>query len=183
MQPADPDHIDAIIADYSAPLAAFIRARVGTDEVAADILQDVWYQFSRSLAQAPIEHVGGWLYRVARNRIIDSYRRRSTSWLEDYLPDEDENMPLRRAAFVAADASPADLVYREQVWTLIDEALDLLPAKQREVFILNEIEGLTLREIAEQTGENLKTIISRKGYAVRRLREQLQELFDEWILD
>lgn len=182
MLPADPADIDAIIAAYSEPLAAFIRSRVATDELAEDILQDVWYQYSRTMARAPVEQVRGWLYRVARNRIIDTYRRRQPDWLEDYLP-ESEGGFYRRAGFAAVDPSPADLLYREQVWALIDAALDTLPPGQRMVFVLNEIEGFTLREIAERTGESLKTIISRKGYAVRRLRAQLRELFDEWMVD
>lgn len=158
---------DEIIAQYQKPLLNFIRARVGVSEDAEDILQEVWLQFAHRDSGDSLQSESGWLYRVARNKIIDHYRRISPEWLEDlvyddYLEEEEED-----------EIDDADVFWEE-----FYEALNTLPAKQREVFVMNEMEGLTLQEIADESGEKLKTIISRKGYAVRRLREQLIGVFD-----
>ncbi len=161
----------AIIESYESELSGFIRSRVARSEDAEDILQDVWLGFSRTLRQSDIGQPAAWLYRAARNRIIDQYRRRSTDWLEEYL-DEDAD-----GVWIDAE-DPESLLYQEEFWEAFYEAVDSLPEKQRLVFLLNELEGITLREIAERQGEPLKTIISRKGYAVRQLRERLVDLLE-----
>ncbi|MEL6250803.1 MAG: sigma-70 family RNA polymerase sigma factor [Bacteroidota bacterium] len=172
--------ITLIIEEYQAPLKAFIRSRLASEEDAEDILQEVWYQLSKNLQQGNIENERAWLYRVARNKVIDSYRKKSAEWLEDYVYEEDGDAYLIDS-LLESDESPEMDFLREQFWEDMYDALDALPEKQREVFILNEWEGVTLREIAERRGENLKTIISRKGYAVRHLRERLQLIFEEFF--
>lgn len=157
---------EEIVADFHQPLLAFIRSRVGSPEDAEDILQDVWLQFAYRDPQDELKSESGWLYQVARNRIIDHYRRISPEWLEDFLYDE---------MWEDDEGDEPDPGY---FWEEFYEALDVLPANQREVFVMNELEGLTLQEIADASGEKLKTIISRKGYAVRRLRAQLAEIWD-----
>lgn len=160
------------VQNYGKQLFRFIRGRVPTDEDAEDILQDVWYQLSNQPEVDAIESVSGWLYRVARNRITDWFRKKRPDSLEDY---DVENGALEEWNFDSLE----DEALRELFWEEVFAALEELPEKQRQVFVLNEIEGLTLQQIADQQGENLKTIISRKGYAVKKLRERLEDLYDE----
>ena len=170
--------LTATIATHEADLLAFVRARVGAAEDAADIVQEVWYQFSRA-TPGSIGHPSGWLYRVARNKIIDHYRRLSPDYLEDFLTVEGEEGRYRND-LVATDDTPEISLIRTQFWELFYAALEALPTAQRTVFVQNELEGVTLREIAQSSGEPLKTIISRKGYAVRRLRTLLEPLYAEY---
>lgn len=172
--------IDEIIDAYGGELAGFIQSRIASSEEAEDLLQETWYQLSKTLKSKVLNNPRAWIYQVARNKIIDSYRKKSAEWLEDYLFEEDEEGYLREA-LLEGDDSPELAYLQEQFWTELYEALDVLPENQREVFVLNELEGLTLREIAEQTGEKLKTIISRKGYAMRQLRMHLQDVFEEFV--
>jgi RNA polymerase sigma factor (sigma-70 family) len=160
-------------------LFRFIRKRVRNEEDAEDILQDVLYQFVSSYSVTePIERLTSWLFTVARNKIIDWYRRRrpdplpmesDESWhpinLEDILFDPTQN--------------PEDLYYRSVVWTELADVLDDLPPEQREVFVMHELEGRSFKEIAELTGEGINTLLSRKHYAVLYLRERLQDLYQE----
>lgn len=172
--------IDQLFATYRDPLWQFIRARVGRHEDAEDILQEVWYQLSRT--QDALTQPKAWLYRVARNQIIDRYRRQSMLWLEDLLGEMSEELadePVSAPVWSSPPDTPEDALWRSEFWEVLYEALDGLPAAQREVFLRNEWEGSTLREIAEQTDTNLKTVISRKGYAVRQLRKRLADWFDE----
>lgn len=175
------DPLTATIATHEAALLAFVRSRVGSTEDAADIVQEVWYQLSRA-APGSIAHTSGWIYRVARNKIIDHYRRLSPDYLEDFLVTEGEEGRYRND-LMATDDTPEMSLIRNQFWELLYDALDALPAPQRSVFVRNELEGFTLREIAEDSGEPLKTIISRKGYAVRRLRTILEPVYAEFWED
>lgn len=167
-----------IFSAYEAPLSGFIAARVSNENDAEDILQDVWFQLSRTFGQTEIEHVSGWLYQVARRKIIDHYRKHSPELLDDYLLQDDTDASPSQELPQENHENPETALLQEQFWDTWYQALDALPAAQREVFLLNEWEGITLREIAERTGENLKTIISRKRYAVLRLRDALQEIFE-----
>lgn len=162
----DIDRRKDTIERFQSPLLAFIRSRVGALADAEDILQEVWLQFAYRDQKDELQSESGWLYRVARNKIIDYYRRTSTEWLEDFMDEE----------IWEEDEDEMDVDF---FWEEFYEALDILPTNQREVFVMNELEGLTLQEIAEATGEKLKTIISRKGYAVRRLRDQLEGFWEE----
>jgi RNA polymerase sigma factor (sigma-70 family) len=162
-------------------LLNFIRRRVKTDEDAEDILQDVFYRLVTSYSVTePIEELTSWLFRAARNRIIDWYRKRkadpfSTLDLEESLPDRLEEI------LFDPEVDPDTLFARSRVWTELSDALDELPDRQREVFVLHELEGKSFKEIAEITGEPVNTLLSRKRYAILTLRERLQDLYDEFL--
>lgn len=164
---------------YGKQLFRFIRGRVPTDEDAEDILQDVWYQLSNQPEVEAIESISGWLYRVARNRITDVFRKKKPEALEDFGYENEEGEWLLKDILLADNFSPEDEHIRQLFWEALMAALDELPEKQREVFILNELEDNTLQQIADLKGENLKTIISRKGYAVKHLRSRLENLYQD----
>ena len=168
------------VQQFGKKLFGFIRGKVKTTEEAEDILQDVWYQFSRLTNLDELENVSAWLYRVAQNRVTDNYRKKKTENLEDYTYENDENeISFKEILLLDENANPELAIFKEQFWHELMEALDELPENQREVFLLNEIEDYTLQEIADKKDENLKTIISRKGYAVKHLRKRLQHLYNE----
>lgn len=165
------------VKEYGKKLFRFIRGRVDSDEDAEDILQEVWYQLSNVLHLEEIEQMSGWLHRVARNKIIDKYRRPATGPLEESTDDEDG---FGFKTVLLADATTPETAYLKDVfWNELLAALDALPEAQRQVFVWNELDGLTLQQIADKTGENLKTIISRKGYAVKQLRKKLETIYNE----
>ena len=168
------------VQQFGKKLFGFIRGKVKTTEEAEDILQDVWYQFSRLTNLDELENVSAWLYRVAQNRVTDNYRKKKTENLEDYTYENDENeISFKEILLLDETANPELAIFKEQFWHELMEALDEMPENQREVFLLNEIEDYTLQEIADKKNENLKTIISRKGYAVKHLRKRLQHLYNE----
>lgn len=177
----EPQNIISAVADYSKRLFSFIRGRVNTDEDAEDILQDVWYQLSNQPETNAIEQVGSWLYRVARNKITDRYRKQKDQLLED-LSFEDEDGEISFKEILLAEAySPEEEGLKKLFWDQLFSALEELPENQRYVFIQNELEERTFQDIANETGENIKTLISRKGYAVKHLRNRLQHLYQEFI--
>jgi RNA polymerase sigma factor (sigma-70 family) len=164
-------------------LRNFIRKRVADSSEAEDILQDVFYELvEASRMMKPIEQVSAWLFRVARNKIIDFFRKKrpeiaingpvaaaedsESLTLEDLLPSSDEGP---EAAFV-----------RSVLLEELEEALEELPEEQREVFVAHELEGLSFKEIAARTGVGVNTLLSRKHYAVIQLRERLQAIYDEF---
>lgn len=168
------------VQQFGKKLFGFIRGKVKTTEEAEDILQDVWYQFSRLSNLDELENVSAWLYRVAQNRVTDNYRKKKTENLEDFTYENDENeISFKEILLLDENASPELAMFKEEFWNQLMDALEDLPEIQREVFLLNEIEDFTLQEIADQKGENLKTIISRKGYAVKHLRKKLHNLYKE----
>lgn len=168
------------IGQYSKQLFRFIRGKVPTNEDAEDISQEVWYQFSKVWDIDEIESLSGWLYQVARSKITDRFRKKKTDVLSDFAY-EDEEGEVNFKALMLADVAPLpeDAFFRELFWEELLNALEELPSNQKNVFIWNEMEDMTLQEIADKTGENLKTIISRKGYAVKFLRKRLQHLYNE----
>ena len=175
------NNIIQTIKDYGRQLFGFIRGRVSSNEDAEDILQDVWYQLSSQPAVEDIESVSGWLYRVARNKITDNFRKRKTESLDEetaFDADDDLRIP---GILLAEEDDPATKDLQQIFWEALFTALDELPGEQREVFILNELEGMTLQQIADLQGKNLKTIISRKRYAVKHLRNSLEDLYDEFM--
>ena len=172
--------ITETVQQFGKRLFGFVRGKVKTTEEAEDILQDVWYQFSRLSNLDELENVSAWLYRVAQNRVTDNYRKKKTENLEDFTYENDENeISFKEISLLDENASPELALFKEEFWSELMQALDELPENQKEVFLLNEIEDFTLQEIADQKGENLKTIISRKGYAVKHLRKRLQHLYNE----
>ncbi|HLP54027.1 MAG TPA: RNA polymerase sigma factor [Fluviicola sp.] len=168
------------VQQFGKKLFGFIRGRVQSNEDAEDILQDVWYQFSNLSAIDELENVSAWLYRVARNKVTDRYRKKTTDALEDYSYEtEDESIGFKDILLLDDSNNPELALFKDHFWNQLMIALDELPEKQREVFVLNELEDFTLQEIADQTGENLKTVISRKGYATKYLRTRLNDLYNE----
>jgi RNA polymerase sigma factor (sigma-70 family) len=168
------------IKSYGKQLFGFIRSRVPTNEDAEDILQDVWYQLSNQSSPEEIDSVSGWLYRVAKNKITDKYRKKKENSLEDFFTDDDEGLNIAEI-FLADENNPDTKELQQLFWETLFEALDELPQNQRDVFILNELEDKTLQQIANMKNENIKTIISRKRYAVLHLRKRLEDLYNEFI--
>ncbi len=169
------------VKNYGKRLFYFIRGRVNTDEDAEDILQDVWYQFSNVMNTEPVEQVSGWLFRVARNRIIDKYRKPQTTSLEEELFDDDEGDIGFREILLADTATPETEHLRNLFWEQLFSALDELPDDQKQVFVWNELEDISFAEISERTGAKINTLISRKRYAVLHLRKRLEQLYKEII--
>lgn len=165
------------IRQYQQELEQFIQARVASRVVTEDLLQEVWYQWSRQEI-TKIQHPKAWLYQVARHKIIDHYRKMAPEALEDYLMLEEGD---HGEDWLMEVETPEDVYWREQFWEALYEALEALPENQRIVFIQNEIEGTTLREIAENTNQKLKTVISRKRYAVQRLRDLLSDWYEDLL--
>ena len=169
-----------IVNQYGRQLLAFIRGKVTSDEDAEDVLQDVWYQFSNMTNLDEVESISGWLHQVARNKVTDRYRKKTTDSLEDFEYTDDEGELHIREILSMDVADNADMaMFKEVFWEELMKALDELPENQRFVFVQNELEDKTLQEIADETGENLKTIISRKGYAIKHLRSRLNYLYQE----
>ena len=179
MPKSSPSSIVQVVTDYGSRLFRFIRGRVGSDQDAEDILQEVWYQLSHSVNLEEIGQVSGWLYRVARNKITDKYRKKKPDSLEDYTYGE-EGISLKDILLADTDDPDAEEL-KELFWQELFMALDELPENQRHVFVENELEDKPLRQIAEETGEKLKTVISRKGYAVKHLRRRLETLYNEFL--
>ncbi|MCF2488389.1 RNA polymerase sigma factor [Dyadobacter sp. CY347] len=169
------------VASYSKQLMGFIRQRVNTDEDAEDILQDVWFQLSSVPEIEAIEQIGSWLYRVARNRIIDKYRKQKPDSLEDYGYEDEEGEFYFKDILLADDGNPETVYMRELFWEQLGIALAELPENQRQVFVWNELEDQTFQEISDRTGENIKTLISRKRYAVQHLRRRLESVYQEFV--
>ena len=167
-------------------LLGFIRSRVSTVEEAEDILQDVFYQFIAGFETIEsLDRVTSWLYSVARNKIIDRYRRdaaRPKRTDFDLKSGHDDDAPLTLKEILPdLDNTPESAMLREAIWEEITEALDELPKEQREVFIQNEIEEKGFREISEATGVSINTLLSRKRYAIIALRKRLQRFYDDVV--
>ncbi len=168
------------VKNYGGKLLSFIRPKVNNSEDAEDILQEVWYQFSNLTNISEIVNVSAWLYTVSRNKITDSYRKKKTENLEDFVyEDEDGTFSIKDILLLDDSENPELLAFREEVWKALFSALEELPEKQRIAFTEYEIEGKKLQEIADQQGENLKTIISRKNYAVQHLRKRMKVLYKD----
>jgi RNA polymerase sigma factor (sigma-70 family) len=176
-------HVGQIVREAGRKLEGFIRARVPSDTDAEDILQDVWQQLVSTLEDGPIEHVCAWLYTVARNRIIDQYRRPRMTSLDALTTEiEPDDETLNLLDFFSRDnTTPESEHFRNVFWEQLRIALAELPREQRQVFVWHELEELSFQEIAELTGENLNTLLSRKRYAVLHLRQRFQTLRDEFF--
>ena len=162
-------------------LLAFIRRRIDDAAEAEDILQEALYELvaAERLAQ-PVEQIGAWLMRVARNRIIDRFRKKRPERLLDAADGAEEGRVLDEL-LPAADGTPETAAMQTLLLDEIESALEELPREQREVFIAQELDGLTFRELAERSGESINTLLSRKRYAVLQLRERLQAVYEYWL--
>ncbi|OLD82094.1 MAG: hypothetical protein AUI33_00440 [Ignavibacteria bacterium 13_1_40CM_2_61_4] len=178
--------VDRTVRSERRRLFEFILRRVNSREDAEDILQDVFYQLVSSYSVTePIEKLTSWLFTVARNKIIDWYRKKRPVYslsqrIPDSLGDDDAGGPLNLEEILFDPTENPDRMYaRSMVWSQLGDALDELPEKQRLVFVMHELEGKSFKQIAEITGEPINTLLSRKRYAVLALRDRLQELYEE----
>ena len=164
-------------------LRNFIRRRVPDPRDAEDILQDVFYELvEANRLLMPIEHVTGWLFRVARNRIIDLFRKKKPESFSDTAvarDDANDEVLLFEDLLPSPDAGPEALYARHVLLDELELALDELPEEQREVFVAHELEGRSFKEMAAETGVSVNTLLSRKRYAVLHLRERLQGIYEE----
>jgi len=163
-------------------LRNFIRRRVPDPSDVEDILQDVFYRLvEANRLLMPIEHVTGWLFRVARNRITDLFRKKKPDLFSNAVIEDEEGEALRIEDLLPSpDAGPEALYFRNLLLDELELAVDELPDEQREVFIAHELEGRSFKEMAAETGVSVNTLLSRKRYAVLHLRERLQTIYDEF---
>jgi RNA polymerase sigma factor (sigma-70 family) len=175
--------ISEIIAQERSRLRNFIRRRVPDPSDAEDIVQEVFYELvEANRLLMPIEHITGWLFRVARNRITDLFRKKKPENLSDAaLEDEDGELLRIEDLLPSPDAGPEALYVRNVLLDELELALDELPEEQRDVFVAHELEGRSFREMAAETGVSVNTLLSRKRYAVLHLRERLQSIYDDFM--
>jgi RNA polymerase sigma factor (sigma-70 family) len=180
----EPDQrISEVVNREQSRLRNFIRRRVPDPRDAEDILQDVFYELvEANRLLMPIEHVTGWLFRVARNRITDLFRKKRPENFSDaaVAHDEDDGDLQFEDLLPSPDAGPDALYARNLLLDELELALDELPEEQRDVFIAHEFEGRSFKEMAAETGVSVNTLLSRKRYAVLHLRERLQSIYDEF---
>lgn len=168
-------NITEVVNAYTKRLMGFIRKRVSNEADAEDILQDVFYQFIGNTK--PIEQLSSWLFTVTRNKITDKQRKHKPELLEDIHAGGDEESSFDwTELYFEKDNNPETDYLRNLFWETLQAALEELPENQKQVFVLNELEGVAFKDIAEQTGESVNTLISRKRYAVLHLRERLADL-------
>jgi RNA polymerase sigma factor (sigma-70 family) len=174
--------ISEVVKREQSRLHNFIRRRVPDPLDAEDILQEVFYQLvEANRLLMPIEHVTGWLFRVARNRITDLFRKKKPQSFSDAaVADEDEELLRFEDLLPSPDAGPDALYARSVLLDELEFALEELPDEQREVFVGHELEGRSFKQMAAETGVSVNTLLSRKRYAVLHLRERLQNIYDEF---
>lgn len=180
---ADQDQrISEVVKREQPRLRNFIRRRVPDSRDAEDILQDVFYELvEANRLLMPIDHVTGWLFRVARNRIIDLFRKKQPESFSDAaVEDEDGELLQFEDLLPSPDAGPEALYLRNVLVEELELAIAELPRDQREVFVAHELEGRSFKEIAARTGVGVNTLLSRKRYAVLHLRERLRSIYDEF---
>jgi RNA polymerase sigma factor (sigma-70 family) len=174
--------ISEVVKREQSRLRNFIRRRVPDPLDAEDILQDVFYRLvEANRLLMPIEHVTGWLFRVARNRITDLFRKKEPeNFSEIELADEGGELLQFENLLPSSDAGPEALFARGVLLDEVELAVDELPEEQREVFVAHEFDGRSFKELSAQTGVSVNTLLSRKRYAVRHLRARLQRVYDEF---
>jgi RNA polymerase sigma factor (sigma-70 family) len=174
--------ITEVVEREQSRLRGFIRRRVPDPGDVEDILQDVFYELvEANRLLVPIDHITGWLFRVARNRIIDLFRKKKPeSFTEAAVVDEEGELLRIEDILPSPDAGPDAFYLRNLLLDELEDALEELPAEQREVFVAHELEGRSFKELAAETGTGINTLLSRKRYAVLHLRERLQDIYDEF---
>jgi RNA polymerase sigma factor (sigma-70 family) len=177
--------ISEVVRREQSRLRNFIRRRVPDPRDAEDILQDVFYELvEANRLLMPIEHLTGWLFRVARNRITDLFRKKKPERFSDTAiarDDDDDELQLHMEDLLPSpDAGPEALYARNMLLDELELAVEELPPEQREVFVAHEVEGRSFKEMAGQSGVSVNTLLSRKRYAVLHLRERLQSIYDEF---
>ena len=180
----DDQRIADVVTREQSRLRNFIRRRVPDPGDAEDILQDVFYRLvEANRLLMPIEHITGWLFQVARNRITDLFRQKRPERFADTGfagADDDEERLQFGDLLPSPDAGPDALYARSALLEALELAIDELPADQRDVFVAHELDGRSFKDMAAETGVSINTLLSRKRYAVRHLRERLQRVFDEF---
>ena len=177
--------ISEVVKRERSRLHNFIRRRVPDPRDAEDILQDVFYELvEANRLLMPIKHITGWLFRVARNRITDLFRKKKPESFSDtavaHNDDDDDELLRFEDLLPSPDAGPEALYARSVLLDELELAVDELPEEQREVFVAHELEGRSFKEMAAETGVSVNTLLSRKRYAVLHLRERLQSIYDEF---
>jgi len=174
--------ISGIVAEQGLRLRNFIRRRVPDPRDAEDILQDVFYELvEANRLLMPIDHVAGWLFRVARNRITDLFRKKKPVAFSDAtVMDEDGDLVQFEDLLPSPGAGPDAVYVRNVLLEELEFALSELPEEQREVFVANELEGRSFKELSDETGVSINTLLSRKRYAVLHLRERLRSIYDDF---
>jgi RNA polymerase sigma factor (sigma-70 family) len=174
--------ISEVVKREQSRLRNFIRRRVPDPRDAEDIIQDVFYELvEANRLLMPIEHVTGWLFRVARNRITDLFRKKKPEPFRDATVENEDGEVLQIEDMLPSpDAGPEALYFRDLLLDELELAVDELPDEPREVFIAHELEGRSFKEMAAETGVSVNTLLSRKRYAVLHLRERLQSIYDEF---
>jgi len=174
--------LSEVVKQQQSRLRNFIRRRVPDPRDAEDILQDVFYELvEANRLLMPIEHVTGWLFRVARNRITDLFRKKQPEGFGDAAAaDEDDGLPGLEDLLPSPDAGPEALYARNVILDQLELALAELPEEQRRVFVAHELEGRSFKEMAAETGVSVNTLLSRKRYALLQLRKRLQHIYDEF---
>jgi RNA polymerase sigma factor (sigma-70 family) len=172
--------ISEVVEREQSRLRNFIRRRVPNALDTEDILQDVFFELVEATRLLmPIEHVTGWLFRVARNRITDLFRKKKPEAFSEVV-DEDDELRQLEELLPSPDAGPDALFARQVLLDELESAIDELPEEQRAVFVAHEFEGRSFKEISAETGVSINTLLSRKRYAVLHLRQRLQSIYDEF---
>ena len=176
------ERISEVVTREQSRLRNFIRRRVPDPRDAEDILQDVFYELvEANRLLMPIDHVTGWLFRVARNRITDLFRKKKPeSFSDNAIADEDDELLQFEDLLPSPDAGPEALYARGVLLAALELAVDELPEEQRTVFVAHELEGRSFKQMAAHSGVSMNTLLSRKRYAVLHLRERLQSIYDEF---
>lgn len=175
------DNLADIVSEYTPRLLGYIRSQVNCREDAEDILQDVFYQLARvsNESETGIERISSWLYRVARNSILNFWRKKREIAIDTEDPICEE---IARTLFCGPQDAPDTVFLRKLVWEELDDALSELPPPQREVFCLTVFDGMAVRDIASATGIPVATLLSRKHYAVKYLRNRFHNLYEALIV-
>ena len=175
--------ISEVIVEERSRLRNFIRKRVPNEADVEDLLQEVFYELvEANRLLMPIEHVTGWLFRVARNRITDLFRKKRPETFSDAaLEDENGELLQIEDLLPSPDEGPEAIYVRNMLLDELELALDELPDEQRDVFVAHEVEGRSFKELSAESGVNVNTLLSRKRYAVLHLRERLHSLHDEFM--
>lgn len=170
--------------EYGSRLLRFVKSKINDLEEAEDITQDVWYQLSRQDQVDDIEQIGSWLFTVANNRVINFYKKKKTipfSKLENAGNNVDGNDEVAEMDLSfnrwAEENLPSEILESKEFWDLLQKLLENLPPEQRDVFIENELNEVSFREMSEKSGVSINTLLARKGYAVKKLRKEFEKIF------